>query len=183
MRIYQKFCQETFDAQGRLTHISLHYPKDFNFGYDVVDALAETVPDMRALVWCNTENEEHFFSMGDISRLSNQAANVFIQAGIRRGDHVMVALKRHYEYWYVSVALHKIGAVMIPVTHMLTVEDLVYRIRSVQVSGIVCTPQNDVPQRILQAVQQAQLKCALWTVQKDVPGFANLTRAVATASM
>ena len=181
MSIDQNFCHETFDSQGRLKHIRLHCPDNFNFGYDVVDALAERTPDMRALVWCNTENEERFFTMADISRLSSKAASVFLQAGIRRGDRVMVALKRHYEYWYVSVALHKIGAVMIPVTHMLTVDDLVYRMRSARIRGVVCTPQNEVPRQMLEAAAAAGIQCAMWTVQTAAEGFENLTDAIASA--
>ena len=182
MSIYKNFCMETLDSDGRLTNIDISYPDNFNFGYDVVDAVAEKTPDKRALVWCNPEGEEHFFSFGDISRLSNKAANVFMQAGIGRGDRVIVALKRHYEYWYVSIALHKIGAVMIPVTHMLTTEDFVYRINSSKAAGIICTPFNEVPAKVLEAVEQEKYSCRLWCVQKNIDGFENFTEAVETAS-
>lgn len=181
MSIYQTYCQERFDASGRLTDIQFHYPPNFNFGYDVVDVIAQQTPEKRAMVWCNTEGQERTFTFEEIRRHSNQAANVFLQAGIRRGDHVMVALKRHYEYWYVSVALHKIGAVMVPVTHMLTTNDLLYRMSCIEVKGIVCTPQNDVPQRMLEAAGQKAPHCKLWTVQQDVPGFENLTTALEAA--
>lgn len=182
MSIYQNYCYETFDEKGRLKNIELNYPDNFNFGYDVVDKIASETPDKRALVWCNTENEEHIFSFEDIRRLSNKAANVFLEAGIQRGDKVMVALKRHFEYWFVSIALHKIGAIMIPVTHMLTVDDIVYRMNCSKVKGVVCTPQNEVPRRMMDAVNQAQIKCKIWTVQKDVAGLDNLTKAIKTAS-
>lgn len=181
MSIYKNFCREQFDAAGRLTDIQFDYPQNFNFGYDVVDAIAAQTPDKRAIVWCNTEGEERFFSFGEISRLSNKAANVFLQAGIRRGDHVMVALKRHYEYWYTAVALHKIGAVMIPVTHMLTTKDFVYRMSCVKLKGIVCTYLGDVYERALEAAQEMAPDCRLWTVQKDIPGFENLTKAIEAA--
>ena len=179
MSIYEKFCREQFDAAGRLTDISFDYPDNFNFGYDVVDAQP---PEKRAMVWCNTEGEEHIFTFGDISRLSNRAANVFLGAGIKRGDHVMVCLKRHYEYWYTAVALHKIGAVMIPVTHMLTEADYIYRMGCVDVKAIICTPQGDVHQRIAAAAREKAPGCILWTVQKDIEGFRNLTEAVEAAS-
>lgn len=91
--------------------------------------MARLAPQQKALVWCNSEGQEAQFTFADISRRSSQAAQVFLQAGIRRGDRVMVALKRHYEYWFVTVALHKIGAVLIPMTHMLTQEDILYRLR------------------------------------------------------
>ena len=123
MSIYTEYCKETIGENGRLDDIDITWPENFNFGYDVVDAIAERTPDKKALVWCNTENEERVFSFRDISRLSNKAANALLKDGIRKGDRVMLALKRHYEYWYISIALHKIGAVMIPATHMLTVDD------------------------------------------------------------
>ncbi|MBO4938223.1 MAG: AMP-binding protein [Oscillospiraceae bacterium] len=182
MSIYQNYCRERFDAAGRLTDIRFDYPDNFNFGYDVVDAIASRTPDKRAIVWCNAEGEERVFSFEDIRRLSNKAANVFLRGGIRRGDHVMVALKRHYEYWYTAVALHKIGAVMIPVTHMLTVNDLLYRMDCVAVKGIVCTPDDGVPQRVLEAAHRKAPGCCLWTVQRDVPGFVNLTERIESES-
>lgn len=148
MHVYETYCRETFDEKGRLTQIQLDYPADFNFAYDVVDAMARLAPQQKALVWCNSEGQEAQFTFADISRRSSQAAQVFLQAGIRRGDRVMVALKRHYEYWFVTVALHKIGAVLIPMTHMLTQEDILYRLRCAPVQAIVCTPQDQVPARV-----------------------------------
>ena len=76
MSLYQKFCHEEFDEDGVLQSLDLTYPDNFNFGYDVVDAIAADTPDKRALVWCNTENEEHIFTFEDLRRKSNQAANV-----------------------------------------------------------------------------------------------------------
>ena len=175
MSIYQKFCEETLDEQGALQSLTLNYPDDFNFGYDVVDAIAAAEPEKTALVWCNTENEEHIFSFADIRRESDKMANVFRAAGLRRGMRVMLVLKRHYEYWFAVVALHKLGVTVIPATHMLTVSDYVYRIRMSKADGIVCTAQNEVPEKLLAAVKEAGASCILWTVQKEVPGFRNLT--------
>ena len=95
MSIYRKFCREEFDAFGNLKSFRAQYAQNFNFGYDVVDAIADETPDKTAIVWCNTENEERIFSFSDIKTLSNKAANVFYDAGIRRGDRVMLVLKRH----------------------------------------------------------------------------------------
>ena len=181
MSIYRNFCRETFDENGNLTHFDLQYPDNFNFGYDVVDAIAAETPDKTALVWCNTEGTERIFSFADMRRLSNRAANVFSQAGVRRGDRVMVVLKRHSEYWVTAIALHKLGATMIPATHMLTVDDFVYRIRCSQARAIVCTPQNHVPAKVRQALQQTDTDCLLWSVQQDVDGFMNLSRAIEAA--
>lgn len=182
MSIYQKFCREIVDECGNLKRIQLDYPDNFNFGYDVVDVIAEETPDKRALVWCNTENEEHIFSFADIKEMSNKAANVFLKAGLRRGDRVMVVLKRHYEYWFTAIALHKLGITMIPATHMLTESDFVYRIKASRVQGIVCTSQDDVPVKIQAALKKTDVQCRLWTVQKQTEGFVNLTEEMKQAS-
>lgn len=175
MSIYKNFCHETVDGDGRLTGLTLDYPDNFNFGYDVVDRIAEETPDKRALVWCSVEGEEHIFSFDDIRKNSNRMANVFRNAGIGRGDRVMLILKRHYEYWFAAIALHKLGAVMIPATHMLTVSDFVYRIRASRVKAIVCTAQNEVPEKILSALKEAGRTAILWCVQGEADGFCNLT--------
>ena len=181
MTIYQKYCTEITDKFGSLKKFALNYPDNFNFGYDVVDLVADESPDKKALIWCNTENEEHVFTFSDIKKYSNQMANVFKNAGINRGDRVMLILKRHYEYWFATIALHKLGAVVIPATHMLTVKDFVYRIRSSKVKAIVCTSQNDVPEKIKSALAEAGMTAKLWCVQADVEGFENLTAAMDTA--
>ncbi|MBQ9083904.1 MAG: AMP-binding protein [Clostridia bacterium] len=181
MSIYRKYCHEITDAQGNLTKLTLDYPDNFNFGYDVVDQIADEAPGKRAMVWCNVEGEEHTFTFADIKKYSNRMANVFRAAGIGRGDRVMLILKRHYEYWFAAVALHKLGAVMIPATHMLTVSDLVYRLNAAKAKAIVCTAQNEVPQKILRALAQAELSAKLWCVQADIDGFENLTTAMAAA--
>ena len=89
MSIYKKFCTEVLDENGVLQKVTLDYPKHFNFGYDVVDAIAEETPNKQALVWCNAENEERRFSFSEINEWSNRYANVFQNAGIGRGSRVM----------------------------------------------------------------------------------------------
>ena len=182
MSIYQQYCREVTDADGNLKELTIDYPDNFNFGYDVVDKIAEKTPGKRALVWCNVEGEEHIFTFDHIRRYSNRMANVFRGAGIGRGDRVMLILKRHYEYWFAAAALHKLGAVMIPATHMLTVGDLDYRIRLSKVTAIVCTAQNGVPEKVLAALKRSGASARLWTVQADVDGFENITAAMELAS-
>ena len=206
MSIYQRFCREILDESGNLKKIHLEYPEDFNFAYDVVDQIAAETPEKRALVWCNTENEEKIFSFADLQQQSNKAANVFQRSGLKRGDRVMVILKRHYEYWIVALALHKLGVTMIPATHMLTVHDLVYRLEASGADAVVCTPQNNVPEKIREALAEIAIKagepaasvhscepgtadmpahvdCKLWTVREDIEGFENLTRQMEAASI
>lgn len=181
MSIYKQYCNEIVDENGRLQKLTLEYPDNFNFSYDVVDKIADETPEKRALVWCNVEGEEHIFSFADIKKYSNQMANVFRSAGIGHGDRVILILKRHYEYWFAAVALHKLGAVMIPATHMLTVSDFVYRIKSSKAKAIVCTTQNEVPEKITAALKEADMTAKLWCVQKDADGFENLTEAMREA--
>ena len=181
MSIYKQFCNEIFDENGRLKKITLNYPDNFNFGYDVVDAIADKEPDKRALVWCNVEGEEHTFSFADVRKNSNQMANVLRDAGIGHGDRVMLIMKRHYEYWFAAIALHKLGAVMIPATHMLTVSDLVYRLKASKVKAVICTTQNEVPGKVKAALRTAGMTAKLWCVQGDSEGFENLTAACSHA--
>lgn len=95
MSIYQRFCQETIQENGMLRDISLHYPDDFNFAYDVADAIAAETPEKKAMVWCNAENEEQIFTFSDVKEQSDRMANAFRAAGLKKGDRVMLVLKRH----------------------------------------------------------------------------------------
>ena len=182
MSIYRKYCTEITDAKGRLCKIQLDYPDDFNFGYDVVDAIADETPQKRALVWCNDKGEERVFSFSDIKKNSNRIANVLLSSGIGRGDRVMLVLKRHYEYWFAAIALHKIGAVMVPVTHMLTVSDLVYRIKAADIRAVLCTSENDVPEKVSEAAGLAGGDISLWCLHRGHIGFEDLAAAVEAAS-
>ena len=182
MSISQLYCREITDANGTLTDFLLDYPFDFNFGYDVVDLQAKTEPDKRALVWCNVEGEEHIFTFSDIKKYSNKMANVFLSNGIKKGSRVMLVLKRHYEYWFAIIALHKIGALAIPASHMLTVSDFSYRINTARVDAIICTPQNEVPEKIKEATSGNESNIKLFCVKEDKEGFVNLSKQTEEAS-
>lgn len=181
MSIYESFCRETIDAKGVLQEFSLDYPENFNFGYDVVDVLGRKSPEKRALVWCDGQGQERIFTFAHMSRLSNQAANALLQGGIRPGDRVLVMLKRHDEYWPCAIALHKIGAVMVPATHMLTCGDLEYRLERADIRGVICTPDNGVPEKLAQAMERVRRPILRWCVRRDIPGFRNLTREMTEA--
>lgn len=181
MEFYQQFCEEAFDSEGRLTGFRLKYADNYNFGWDVVDAIAAAHPDKRAVVWCNPDGAERTFTFDDIRRASNQAANVFRARGIGRGDKVMVILKRHYEYWFVSIALHKLGAVLVPVTHMLTADDIAYRVDLAHIKAAVCTPEGPVCENLLAVQKRCPELAHLWVVQAEQEGFHNLTADMAAA--
>jgi acetyl-CoA synthetase len=113
-------------------------PDNFNFGFDIVDAWAEQDKDMPALVWCDDLQNEMHFTFADIKKLSNRAANYFISLGIKKGSTVLVILRRRWEYWIIAVALHKIGAVLIPASLQLTKKDITYRANAADVQAIIC---------------------------------------------
>jgi acetyl-CoA synthetase len=142
---------------------SLTIPEDFNFAYDVIDELAKTKANERALVWCDEKGADASFTFADMKKLSDQAANVFVEAGIKKGDSVMLILKRRYEYWPLLLALHKIGAVAIPATHLLTTKDIVYRCQAADIAGIVCVDDAGVMFHIDEAENKmkAEGKCPL----------------------
>lgn len=182
MHLYSDFCEEDFDENGVLRDLSLYYPKNYNFGYDVVDEMARRAPEQRALVWCDAEGEQRQFSFGEIARLSNQAANVLRTHGVKQGDRVLVILKRHYEYWYVAPALHKLGAVIIPATHMLTLDDLVYRIRTANITAAVATPDGTTVADLLEARRICPELRTVFAVRNSVPGTVDFTREMEGAS-
>lgn len=139
LNLHEQFIEEEYAPDGQLEHFRAKYDDSFNFGYDVVDAIAAAEPDRPALIWCNPEGEEHRFSFGDIKKWSDKCANLFAQHGIGRGDKVLVVLRRHYQFWFVATALHKLGAVMVPATFMLKEHDLDYRLQSAEIKAVVCT--------------------------------------------
>jgi acetyl-CoA synthetase len=132
-------------------NFSLSIPDNFNFAYDVVDTLAAERGEDRALLWCDEQGAEAEFTYGDMKRLSDKAANVFSAAGIGRGDPVMLVLKRRHEYWPVLLALHKLGAIAIPATHLLTTKDIVYRCDMADIAAIVCVDDPEVIRKVDEA--------------------------------
>jgi acetyl-CoA synthetase len=130
---------------------SVNVPKTFNFAYDVMDDLALRKGQEKALVWCDEAGAEACFSYGDLKRLSDKTAQVFRAAGIRKGDPVMLVLKRRHEFWPCLLALHKLGAIAIPATHLLTVKDFVYRCGAADVAAIVCVDDPTVMDRVDEA--------------------------------
>lgn len=145
------FVNEGYDENGILNKFELKYPDNFNFSYDIIDKYAELEPDRRALLWVDLEGNERMFTFGDLSRLSTKAANMFLDMGIKKGDHVMLVLKRNYQFWYVIMALIKIGAIAIPATHLLTTKDFVYRFEAADVKAVIATSHADVSHYVEEA--------------------------------
>ena len=156
--INQRYVEETYDEEGLLKTIRFHWPENFNFGYDIVDDIAEHDPDLRAVVWASDTGEERTFTFGDLKRLSDKTANYLMSLGIKKGDRVMIMMKQRYEFWYLSVALHKIGAIMIQATYMLTKHDVEYRINAAEVETVICTSQTQITDSVDAAENIPSLK-------------------------
>ena len=151
--IYHKFMSETLNAEGHLEAVKFHYPENYNFGFDVVDALAEKSPDKTAMVWVDKHHNARRFTFADISRYSNKTANYLVSLGIKKGDFVMLVLKRHYQFWFILNALHKIGAIAVPATNQLQAKDFVYRFQEGKIKAIIHTSDGEVPEMVDEALK------------------------------
>ncbi len=178
--LYQKYSRAEFDEQGHFIGFTLHYDETYNFAYDVVDEIARQEPRKTAIVWCDEQGSEKILTFREISELSSRAANYFLSQGIRKGDRVLLMLKRHYEYWYLHMALHKIGALSIPATHMLQPHDIAYRIEAAGVKAVICAEDQDLCRRIRKAAENKNL--LLYTVREEREGFTCLDQPVEQAS-
>ena len=139
LNIHRRYCTETFDANGNLASFRVHVPNEFNYAWDVIDAIGAAEPERMAMIWRNPEGEEHDLRFSDLTRLSNKAANFLRSVGIGKGDRVLVILRRHYSFWITALALHKLGAVVIPATFMLKEHDVTYRIKAAGVKAVITT--------------------------------------------
>lgn len=157
-------------------------PENFNFAYDVMDAWAEEEPERLALLWTNDHGEEYRLTFADLKKRSDQAAAYLQTLGIGRGDMVMLILKRRLEWWIVMLALHKLGAVVIPATHMLTKHDIVYRNQSASVKAIICVGEEYVLGEVQKALPESPTVECLVSVGPLVPeGFHDWHKEVAQA--
>ncbi|MGI6279568.1 MAG: AMP-binding protein [Acutalibacteraceae bacterium] len=146
--VSEKFVEAVEDENGNLIKIDFKNEDKFNFAFDILDELAAKNPDKLAMLHIDKNKVERRFTFNDMKRASNQCANYFKSLGIKKGDKVMLVLKRHYQFWYSILALHKLGAVAIPATHLLQQHDFEYRFNSAEVSAIVCTADDDVAHQV-----------------------------------
>ena len=141
--VCEKFVETVEDETGALQNIKFKNTDEFNFGFDIVDGIADKYPDKLAMLHLDVNRTERRFTFKDMKRASNQVANYFTSLGIKRGDKVMLVLKRHYQFWFCMTALHKIGAVAIPATNQLKDHDFEYRYNAAGVKALVCTADGD----------------------------------------
>ena len=147
-------------------------PDNFNFAYDVIDEWAKSHPDKLAILWSNDEGQSERITFSDLKKRSDQAASYFQQLGIGKGDSVMLILKRRVEFWIAVLGLHKIGAVAIPATHMLTTHDIIYRNTRADVKAIICVGEDYVQQQIADAMAESPtLKVVISIGPKVNDGF------------
>ena len=155
-RVWEKYVNAVENSRGALQAISFNHEDTFNFAFDVVDAIAEKQPDKLALLHISRDKEERRFTFKDISRESNRAANYFSSLGIKKGDRVMLVLKRHYQFWICMMGLCKLGAIAIPATNQLKEKDFEYRFKKAGVNTIIITPDGDVAEEAAKAADKCE---------------------------
>lgn len=160
----------------------VNVPENFNFGFDVVDEFARLDPEKPALVWCDEAGREASFTFAEMSANSNRVANIFRGLGIGKGDVVMLILRRSYEYWFCLLALHKIGAVAIPATHLLTKKDIVYRCNAADIKMIVSVNEDRVLDSVDEAHPDSPTLQHKLVLNGERPGWMALNDALPTAS-
>ena len=164
-------------------NLHIRVPENFNFGYDVVDAYAAEQPGKEALLWTDDQGAEIRFTFADIKRESDRTASYFQSLGIGKGDVVMLILKRRYEFWFSILALHKLGAVVIPATHLLTKKDVVYRCNTAGIKAIVAAGERVITDHIAAAMPESPTTELLVSVGPEVPeGFLDFHAGIEKAA-
>ena len=147
MAIYEKFIGRTRDSfvslQDCQENFRITCEDSFNYAYDVIDVLGTEKPDKEALLYISNKGEEKRFTFGDMKRLSDKAANYFVSQGVKKGDPVLLVLKRSYLFWIVTLALNKIGAIMVPASNMLKAKDYVYRCNKAEIKYALITGDDE----------------------------------------
>ena len=161
----------------------IEVPENFNFSYDVVDKYAEINPEKVAMVWCD-DTSERIFTFKDMKFYSDKAANLFKEAGITKGQSVMLTLKSRFEFWFCLLGLNKIGAIPIPATHMLKPRDIVYRIKNADIKMIVCIAEDQVPECVDEAEKNLENKKIIKAMVggEERKGWINFTQDLEKAS-
>lgn len=181
----ERFVEQThFTSQEDfIANFKVKVPENFNFGYDVVDAWAAEQPDKNALLWTNDKGEHIQFTYADLKKYTDMTASYFQSLGIGHGDKVMLILKRRYEFWFSILALHKLGAVVIPATHLLTKKDIVYRCQAAGIKMIVAAGEPVITEHILAAVPDSPTVERLVSVGPEYPeGFEDFHKGMETAA-
>ncbi|MCF2592252.1 AMP-binding protein [Bacteroides caecigallinarum] len=181
----ERFVKQTqFTSQEDfIKNFKIEVPENFNFGYDVVDAWAAEEPDKEAVLWTNDKGACIHFSYADLKKYTDQTASYFQSLGIGHGDKVMLILKRRYEFWYSIIALHKLGAVVIPATHLLTKKDIVYRCNAASIKMIVVAGEEVITKHVIDAMPESPTVEKLVSIGPDMPeGFLDFHKGIESAA-
>ena len=181
----ERFVKQThFTSQEDfIKNFKIEVPENFNFGYDVVDAWAAEEPDKEAILWTNDKGACIHFSYADLKKYTDQTASYFQSLGIGHGDKVMLILKRRYEFWYSIIALHKLGAVVIPATHLLTKKDIVYRCNAASIKMIVMAGEEVITKHVIDAMPESPTVEKLVSIGPDIPeGFLDFHKGIDNAA-
>lgn len=165
-----------------IKNLKIEVPENFNFGYDVVDAWAAEQPGKNAILWTNDQGLEHQYTYAELKEKTDATASYFQSLGIGHGDMVMLILKRRIEFWFSIIALHKLGAVAIPATHLLTKKDIVYRCEAADIKMIVCAGEEVITKHIIEALPDCKSLEHVVSIGPDIPeGFKNFQEGIANA--
>ena len=181
----ERFVKQThFTSQEDfIKNFKIEVPENFNFGYDVVDAWAAEDPEKEAILWTNDKGACIHFSYADLKKYTDQTASYFQSLGIGHGDKVMLILKRRYEFWYSIIALHKLGAVVIPATHLLTKKDIVYRCNAASIKMIVVAGEEVITKHVIDAMPDSPTVEKLVSIGPDIPeGFLDFHKGIDNAA-
>ena len=173
-----KYISVKEDEAGALLDIKIDNDDRFNFGFDVVDVLAAKCPDKTAMLHISKDGKERRVTFKDMMTYSNKTANYLHYLGIRKGDKVLLVLKRHYQFWFALVALHKIGAIAIPCSYLLTRKDFEYRFKAGGVNAVICTADGDVANEITKAEKNYNGLKAKILVGGSKDGWSNYNRDI-----
>ena len=181
--IKQFLKQTVFTSQeDYIQNLHINVPENFNFAYDVVDAYAAEQPDKKALLWTNDHDEERQFTFADMKYETDRTASYFQTLGIGKGDPVMLILKRRYEFWFSILALHKLGAVVIPATHLLTKKDIVYRCNAAGIKAIIAAGESVITDHITAAMPECPTVKAVVSIGPGIPeGFKDFHQGIEEA--
>jgi len=181
----EKYLKQTefADFEDFKANYELIVPEDFNFAYDVVDGWAEMAPNKMALLWTNDQGAVHEYSFADMKRITDQTASYFQSIGIVKGDMVMAILKRRAEFWFTIIALHKIGAVIIPATHLLTKKDIIYRANAADIKAIVADGEELILGHINDALPESPSLQKLISIGPFIPeGWEDFHKGIENAA-
>ncbi|MBQ8239787.1 MAG: AMP-binding protein [Bacteroides sp.] len=181
----ERFVKQTkyTSQEDFIKNFKIEVPENFNFGYDIVDAWAAEQPDKKAILWTNDQGAEHQYTYAELKEKTDATASYFQSLGIGHGDMVMLILKRRIEFWFSIIALHKLGAVVIPATHLLTKKDIIYRCNAADIKMIVCAGEDVITDHIIEAMPGCPTLQHVVSIGPGMPeGFKDFQEGIAQAA-